>query len=261
MSDRPLTTEQLAAYHRDGFTIMERVFDADMCARFIEHMMDLHRGVKTLEGFGLREPGSPGEWGRTFNQHLYDPKAMDLLLHPCLREPLRQCYDDEPEGIQTMYFYVGSEQRRHQDQYYLPACMSAWIALTDVNADNGTIWVQPGSHKGHLVTAKELRHTHGQDFSIGEVYNDAVDAVFEHNQQELGLEEAPVEVHAGDVVLFHGVLIHRGGPIRKPGSFRHVMANHYLPDSFDDWPYPNWARYAFDGSKRFTGPQPTEGKA
>ena len=256
-----LTPDQLAAYDRDGFTVMRQVFSSNECDRFIEHMMDLHRGAKTLEGFAPREPGSPGEWGRTFNQHLYDPKAMDLLLHPRLREPLSQCYDDEPEGIQTMYFYVGSTQRRHQDQYYLPACMSAWIALTDVSEDNGTIWVQPGSHKGHLVTAKELHDTHGQDFSIGEVYNDAADAVFDVNHRQLGLPEVPVEVNAGAVVFFHGVLIHRGGPIRRPGSFRHVMANHYLPYSFDDWPYRDWARFTFDRVKRFTGPRPTEAKA
>ncbi|MEM7533369.1 MAG: SDR family oxidoreductase [Chloroflexota bacterium] len=32
----------------------------------------------------------------------------------------------------------------HQDQYYLPDCMSAWIALVDVDDGNGPLGVQPG---------------------------------------------------------------------------------------------------------------------
>ena len=90
---------------------------------------------------------------------------------------------------------------------------------------------------------------------FGPHYDDAVDALFEENRQRLGLREVPVEASAGDVVLFHGVLIHRGGPIGRPGSFRHVMANHYIPRGFDAWPYPDWPRYDFDGNRRFTKAQ------
>ena len=39
------------------------------------HMMALHSGQKTLEGFAPREPD---DWGRTNNQHWYDPKALAL---------------------------------------------------------------------------------------------------------------------------------------------------------------------------------------
>jgi len=51
-----------------------------------------------------------------------------------------------------------------------------------------------------------------------------------------------VEVAAGDVVYFHGVLVHRGGPILEPDSFRHVIANHYIPRCATDW-HLNWTRY------------------
>ena len=55
-----------------------------------------------------------------------------------------------------------------------------------------------------------------------------------------------------DAVIFDGKLIHRGGPIGVPGSFRHVMANHYIPYDFNGWPYSDWPRYSFDGEKRIT---------
>ena len=253
-----LTAEQVAAYNRDGFVIVSGVFTSDECEAVIDHHMKLAQGEITIEGFPPRELDKTN-WGRTHNQHLYDPYAMDLMLHPKLRAPLEQIIEDgKPgpvDGIQTMYFWHGSTQRRHQDQYYLPSCMSAWCAFVDVGERNGTIWVQVGSHKHHLITADELKHTHGQDFSIGERYNDAVDEQFEKNKAEHDLIEVPVNAKAGDVVYFHGKLIHRGGPIGEEGAFRHVMANHYVPYNFTDWPYAQWPRFSFDGEKRFTSPQ------
>ena len=58
-----------------------------------------------------------------------DPE-MDMILHPKIRDALSDCMDvdgwaqAEPVAIQSMYFWQGSEQRRHQDQFYLPECMS-----------------------------------------------------------------------------------------------------------------------------------------
>jgi hypothetical protein len=160
------------------------------------------------------------------------------------------CFGGEADGIQTMYFYVGSTQRRHQDQYYLPGCMSAWCAFVDVGPDNGTIWVQPGSHRGRLVVKADFADLAPEDNPVkaGARYNDEVDRVYEQN----GTPDIPVEAQAGDVVLFSGRLNHRGGPIGTPGSFRHVMANHYIPHNFTGWPYPDWRRYDFDGNSRCT---------
>jgi ectoine hydroxylase-related dioxygenase (phytanoyl-CoA dioxygenase family) len=210
-------------------------------------MMALHAGEKRIEGYEAPDPDS---WERTHNQHRYDPVAKDLLLNPRLLQPLADCFGDDPLGVQTMYFWKGSEQHWHQDQFYLPGCMSAWIALIDVSDENGTIQVQPGSHKEHLLTFGELKEKHGvENFTEQDpIYNSEIDALVERNQAESGLSEMAVEVNAGDVVLFHGVLIHRGGPIKKPRSFRHVMANHYIPENFDGWPWPEeaWPRLGFD---------------
>ena len=73
------------------------------------------------------------------------------MLDPRLRQPLRTFLGDEPDGVQSMYFYKGSEQRRHQDAFFLPGCMSAWVALQPVSARNGSIHIQVGSHKGDLI--------------------------------------------------------------------------------------------------------------
>ena len=229
-------------YRREGWAVVEGVFTADECEGLVAHMLDLHAGKKSLEGFA---PRADDELQRTHNQHWYDPTAREWLIAPPLREPLVQCLGDEPDGIQTMYFWVGSEQGRHQDQYYLPGCMSAWIALMDVDEDNGAMWVQSGSHKGRLLTGGDFAE--GGEFH-GWDYNAAVDELCARNE----LPEIPVCVRQGDVVFFDGVLVHRGGPIGQPGSYRHSLANHYIAHGFSDWPHVRWPRVSFDGSQRFT---------
>lgn len=265
MTQQTLSDEQVKQYQEDGFIILPRLFDAVECERVIAHHMALADGSKKVEGIEPRDTTAIN-WGRTHNQHLRDPFALDLMLHPSLKAPLEQIIDDgkpgEVDGIQTMYFWHGSEQRRHQDRYYLPDCMSAWCAYVDVNEDNGTIWVLKGSHRGPLITRDVLAAKYGHDTPFGPHYNDEVDALFEKEQREHHYEEVPVRVKAGDVVFFHGVLIHRGGPIGKPGTFRHVMANHYIPHKSTRWTYGEWPRYDFAGQKRFTrGDEPARGEA
>jgi len=239
-----LTPDQVALYHRDGFIVLKSVFPKQECDRFVQRMLDYQSGKLKISGLPERKPE---DFNRTHNQHVADPEALKLLIDPRLHRPLAQVMNDEPEAVQSMYFWKGSEQRRHQDQFYLPGCMSAWCPFVDVSEDNGSIWVQVGSHKIKLITQADLVDEKGEKLPLfGPHYDSAVDALFEKN----ALPEVPVKANAGDVVLFHGVLIHRGGPIRKPGSWRHVLANHYLPRGFKAWPHEGWERISFDGSRR-----------
>ena len=236
-----LNKQQKAEYDEAGFVAIEGVLSDAECDHFIDHMVQLADGSKQLEGFA---PRKIGERGRTHNQHNYDPKALEYLVLPQLQAPLRDCFDgDEAEGIQTMYFWEGSEQGRHQDQFYLPACISAWLAFMDIDEANGTIYVQPGSHKKRLLTKADFEA--GGEFE-GVDYNVAVDELAKHND----LPEIPVRVNKGSVVFFDGRLVHYGGQIVESGTARHVLANHYIPTSFDDWPHKSWTRHAFDGSVR-----------
>ena len=240
-----LTAAERAAFDEDGFVAIEGLLCESECDRFVQHMTDLHDGRKRLDGFELRQPDSANEWGRTHNQHVYDPMALEYLVLPQLRQPLQDCMGDAPEGIQTMYFWRGSEQRR----YYLPGCMSAWLAFVDVRQPNGPMWVQPGSHRQRLLMKADFEE--GAEFFEWD-YNDAVDEQFARNQSGVGKvgEEMPVLVSKGGVVFFHGGLVHRGGEILQPGTERHVLANHYIPFGLGDWPHTSWTRHAFDGTAR-----------
>ena len=56
----------LTHYKEKGWAVVAGLFDTDACDGLIEHMMALHAGSKTLEGFA---PRAPDAWDRTHNQH------------------------------------------------------------------------------------------------------------------------------------------------------------------------------------------------
>lgn len=240
-----LTSQQKSIYETNGYLVLESVFTKGECQKFVEHMEDLHAGQKELAGFFQQD-----KYGyRTFNQHLYDPYVMQFLIDSRLHKPLKDCFGDEPEAIQTMHFYEGSEHPLHQDQYYLPDCMSAWIAMVDVDYNNGPLVVQPGSHKGRLITKQDVPMILQPDETYEQQqcnrYFPRVEQVFKENVQD----KVHVLVKQGDVVLFNGKLIHGGAPVLNRGTRRHALACHYIPYQSENWER-DWPRISFDGSRR-----------
>ena len=239
-----LTAQHLEAYAREGFTIVRDAYTHAECDEFIEYMLDLQAGRTQVEGFAPRDPE---DWNRLISRCCHHPMSLRWMTDPRLRQPIKTLLGEEADGVQSMYLYKSSEQRRHQDAYHLPGCMSAWVALQDVGPQNGTIHVQVGSHQKALLEKKDFRDDGPWQ---GWHPEDAFDKLFAQN----ALPEVAVEAQKGDAVFFHGQLIHRGGPILEPGAFRHSWAGHYIPHSYDPWPYEEAPRMrvSFDGICRFT---------
>ncbi len=244
-----LTEYQLAEYDRDGFTIVKDGFAQQECDRFVEYMMDLQAGRTTVEGYA---PRTADDWSRLITRNCHHPMGLSWMIDPRLRKPLSTLLGEEPDGVQSMYFYKGSEQRRHQDAYHLPGCVSAWVALQDVGEWNGSLRIQVGSQKRPVLKKSHFRPDPDGDPGPwqGWSHDDAFDELFERNQ----LPEVAIEAKKGDVVFFDGRLIHRGGPILDHDAFRHSWVGHYIPRSFDPWPYEDnpRLRVSFDGVCRFT---------
>ena len=85
----------------------------------------------------------------------------------------------------------------HQDSGYgqlePPLDLTVWIALDDCTADNGCLWVLPGSEHGGLQPHIEIGGLRGV------VSNDS---------------GVPLPMQAGDALLFGGLLLHRSLPNR-----------------------------------------------
>lgn len=129
----------------------------------------------------------------------------------------------EPQVWQSMYIFkppgIGGEVTWHQDATFLdtePASVVGfWFALEAATRDNGCLWVQPGGHRGPL---RERFVREGD-----EVRMDTLDSAPWPRAGDGGT--VPVEVTAGTLVVFDGLLPHWSAPNRSPRS-RHAYTLH-----------------------------------
>ena len=122
---------------------------------------------------------------------------------------------------QSMYIFkqpgIGGEVRWHQDATYFDSTpisvTTFWFALEDATLDNGCLWVEPGGHRGPL---RERFLREGDAVRV-----EKLDAMPWPDDSTA----VPVEVKAGALVCFHGLLPHYSAPNRSPVS-RHAYTLH-----------------------------------
>jgi len=170
--------------------------------------------------------------------HERDPEFAAFSHGPDWAELAHDLGLAAPQLWQSMFIFkqpgIGGEVRWHQDATFLhsePITVTGfWIALEDAGVDNGCLWVSPGGHRG------PLRQRFVRD-------GDAIRFVTLDDTPWPAIEEAvPLEVQAGTLVCFHGLLPHYSAPNRSPQS-RHAYTLHAV-DGGSRWSSDNWLRRA-----------------
>jgi phytanoyl-CoA hydroxylase len=143
-----------------------------------------------------------------------------------------------PQVWQSMYIFkqpgIGGEVKWHQDATFLetvPCTVTGfWFALEDATRDNGCLWVQPGGQRTPLRERFVREGVNGQDRVRMEV--------LDTTPWPTTAQAVPVEVEAGTLVCFHGLLPHYSAPNRSAQS-RHAYTLHAV-DAGSHWAPTNW---------------------
>ena len=224
-----ISSEQVAAYRRDGFTVVEDILTADELQQTREHIEGIAEGripfpESNIEYEpGTRDKGRSLDTLRKINEAApHDPFYMEYARHPGIMEVVTALLGPDIKlfGDQTFMKPPGGvEKPYHQDSAYFkvePAdLVTAWMALDDVTLENGCLWVVPGSHLQGI-------RDHSQEWVVGDrtdkqVPDDAIDLT----------REVPITLRAGSCSFHHSVLLHRSGPNHTPHR-RRGLAVHYM---------------------------------
>ena len=89
------------------------------------------------------------------------PAVKSIALAPRTLSLLEEIYRRKPKAFQTLNFKVGSEQQPHSDTVHFNArpagyMCGVWVALEDIDRDNGPVVYFPGSHKFPEVTLDDV---------------------------------------------------------------------------------------------------------
>ena len=261
-----VTSQQLAQFERDGFLIVRGLVSQEETQDLIEHFMALHdKGVAgELQGYNAPPwEESNGDilrhFPRMMHPHLWDETSMNYMLDDRFHAVLKALMQDEVLAAQSMLYFKppgARGQALHQDNFYLKVapgtCMAAWLSLDDADAENGGMFIVPGSHKSGILCPHPADPE--KSFTVEEV------------DVPEGMAPVPCDLKAGDVLFFNGSVIHGSYPNTSNDRFRRAFICHYMPQSSTE--ISQWYKlFDFEGNRatrhesQWGGPCGTEATA
>jgi phytanoyl-CoA hydroxylase len=193
-------------YEGQGFVLLRHALPRTAVEELRGHWLDLIE-----EGSGRRfEDALAGEIVDFFREHrdqlswAYDairerPWLEELATRSEITDPVKEILGPDVVLMKKIVFRVDvpGETRElahwHQDHFYVRGdehAVTAWIPLQDTPFEKGPLGVMPGSHSNGLLD---------HDLEIGKRH--VPRAVLD---REIRL----VQTHAGDILLFHALLVH-----------------------------------------------------
>jgi phytanoyl-CoA hydroxylase len=210
---------------------------------FEEEAFDQHGELRQAKALSINKIGHA--------MHDLDPVFEAFSRGPRMAALARDLGLADAKLWQSMYIFkqpgIGGEVKWHQDATFFdttPCTVTAfWFALEDATRDNGCLWVEPGGHRGPRGRLRERFVREGSQVRMETLDttpwpDDAV--------------AVPVEVQAGTLVCFHGLLPHYSAPNRSAHS-RHAYTLH-ATDGSSVYSPANWLQRTTLPLRGFDGP-------
>ena len=195
-----LTTDQQAAYHRDGYVAPIDIFDADEVAAIRSAL----EAAEADHGEVMQGPGRN-------NAHYVLP-VLDSIAHDSrILDAVEDLIGPDINVAGTTLFIKEPETKGfiswHQDARYIGLephdWVTAWLAISEVTEENGCMRMVPGSHKAQLV---EHVDTYGEDnlLTRGQTVPDVDESA-----------TVAVPLKPGQLSLHHPRIVHGSGANRS----------------------------------------------
>ena len=236
--------EDVEFYRAQGYLLARGLFGEAEC----DHLRTYFRDMVERGGDGWAEgevdPNHPDplkRYPRLLQPHRADDVAFKFMLDSRIREYLASFYGRETLAVQTMVYFKppgAKGQALHQDQRYLRAepgtCMAAWLALEDIDEENGCLQIIPGSQLFPVLCPGTS--------------DTSVSFTSEMVPVPQGHDPINVLMKKGDILFFNGSLVHGSGPNHSKDRFRTIIVGHYIEGEAEKVAQYYFPVYRFDGT-------------
>ena len=217
-------------YARDGVVMLRRLFASEEIAeiaRVFTTQVEFDPSLGLVDQ--LPEDDILSRYPRIVHPHRHPEVAAGRIARRLMTD--RRILDVVQDligpayGAQSMFYFkppTARGQALHQDNLFLQAhpetCLAAWIAVDDCDGENGGLIVLPGSHRIQILCPDE-------DADPEESFTDKTIRVPD------GVQRVQTEMKAGDVLFFHGSLVHGSRSNSSTDRFRRSLIFHYIPQN------------------------------
>jgi ectoine hydroxylase-related dioxygenase (phytanoyl-CoA dioxygenase family) len=238
LATRPLTDEQIASYHRDGYVAVPRLLETaqvEALRRVTEGFVERSREVASSDAvFDLdpRHTASAPVLRRIKNPADIDPLyrwlAFDSPIADIVTQLLGPSIRFHHSKLNMKGSLLGAAVEVHQDAAFYPHSnddvLAVGLLLDDATSANGAMAVLPGSHRGPIHT-----HYDTQGRFVG-CMRDADVARLDRRGAVL------LELPAGSIHIHHYRLIHWSAPNTSSAERRLLINAYTAADAFSFMP-------------------------
>jgi hypothetical protein len=207
-------------WRQNGYLIKPGFFPEELIDRYSE----IRQRVPSKGGWNCPVP------------YMHVPELRDVCLYPPLMKLMEKLIGEEMGLHLNLTGWVSSDRNWHQDDYLNPPFINSWysavwIALDDIHPDCGPFEFVPGSHKWPLMKSHKVRmylspeerDADGWPWLAERFVNGVADAEIARR----GCQSEKFIARKGDLLIWHGRLMHRGSYANTPGMQRKTLIGHY----------------------------------
>ncbi|MCQ4166978.1 phytanoyl-CoA dioxygenase family protein [Tahibacter harae] len=221
---------------RDGFVVVRNAIARERCEQLLQ---DINAFKQRNAELIAKNAADHGYLYRVSNLHLAVPSLADTFAELAAPFEISDRFFAAPTSLYTsLYYERGSEQDLHRDTPYFTTrpigrYMGVWLALDDVDGENGPLMVVPGSHllppidveamARELFAGLESIPAMSADGWVG--YQEAV----KQQCADRGMAAQQVHVSRGDVIIWHPELLHGGSVHINKERSRRSLVMHVTP--------------------------------
>jgi ectoine hydroxylase-related dioxygenase (phytanoyl-CoA dioxygenase family) len=215
------SAEQRERFERDGYLVIDEVAPAATLDAIVTELDGLF-GKQTREEGGVHYFRNRIQDVWRINEHV---KA--LALSPPALALLEGLYGRRPLPFQTLNFLRGTQQAPHSDAIHFSTMpegfmCGVWVALEDIDMENGPLVYYPGTHK--------LPYVRPADFGVEAKWENYPS--YEHYVADLiereGLEPEYGTVKKGQAIVWAANLLHGGAKQSDRSRTRLSQVTHYF---------------------------------
>jgi ectoine hydroxylase-related dioxygenase (phytanoyl-CoA dioxygenase family) len=214
-------------FERDGYLVLDEVAGEDTLGAIVAELGGLF-GRPPYEEDGVRYFRNRIQDAWRINEHV-----RALALAPAVLAVLESLYGRKPLPFQTLNFLRGTQQAPHSDAIHFSTMpegfmCGVWVALEDIDMENGPLVYYPGTHK--------LPYVRPANFGVEakwENYPNYEDYVADLIERE-GLEPRYGTIKKGQAIVWAANLLHGGAKQDDRGRTRLSQVTHYF---FEDCRY------------------------
>lgn len=241
-------------YAKKGYTVIDLEISDD---QINEIKKDLDLYIKQNNS-NRQENYEYNDGPRPFQLWKKSASIKDLAINKKILDTLELLYGKKPFPFSTINFLKGSEQPMHSDSIHFHSVPNlwmagVWVALEDVDEENGTLKVIPGSHKWGTWEYHNLNLPHPDEIENGEVvlYKEYENFI-RHLISEKGIKPHVLNIKKGQAVIWASNTLHGSIKIVDKKRSRYAQAIHYFFEGCKEYYHPMFSKsYKGDYAKKW----------